>query len=258
MRDCDLVIVSGDLTNFGGVEDARKVISDVRRACPAVLALPGNLDQREVIPFLEADGIALHGKGRVIDGVGIFGCGGSNITPFGTPTELTEDEIYATLRAGYDFVRDVRPLLMICHHAAVRHQVRSNPSAASRSAARPRAVYRRGKARRLHLGAHPRIRRRRHDRADADSQRGPVQGRRLYSRPHDRRRAAGREARISLTCPHCPAPINRFACTLEKSPTDGRWFCATRSGYCGASGPDAPRNSAGIFSKGDSFQHGCD
>ena len=27
MRDCDLVIVSGDLTNFGGVEDARKVIS---------------------------------------------------------------------------------------------------------------------------------------------------------------------------------------------------------------------------------------
>ncbi len=65
MRDCDLVILSGDLTNFGGVDDARKVITDVRRACPAVLALPGNLDQREVIPFLEADGIALHGKGRV-------------------------------------------------------------------------------------------------------------------------------------------------------------------------------------------------
>ena len=115
MRDCDLVILSGDLTNFGGVDDARKVITDVRRACPAVLALPGNLDQREVIPFLEADGIALHGKGRVTGGVGIFGCGGSNISPFGTPTEFTEDEIYATLRAGYDFVRDVRPLLMICH-----------------------------------------------------------------------------------------------------------------------------------------------
>ena len=34
MRDCDLVILSGDLTNFGGVDDARKVITDVRRACP--------------------------------------------------------------------------------------------------------------------------------------------------------------------------------------------------------------------------------
>jgi len=115
MRDCDLVILSGDLTNFGGVDDARKVLDDVRRACPAVLAVPGNLDRREVIPFLEADGIALHGKGLVKNGIGIFGCGGSNITPFGTPTELTEDEIYATLCAGYEAVRDVRPLLMICH-----------------------------------------------------------------------------------------------------------------------------------------------
>src|SRR5713101_8549953 len=115
MRDCDLVILSGDLTNFGGVDDARKVITDVRRACPSVLALPGNLDKREVIPFLENEGIALHGKGLVIDGIGIFGCGGSNITPFGTPTELTEDEIYEKLCAGYDMVRNARPLLMICH-----------------------------------------------------------------------------------------------------------------------------------------------
>ena len=115
MRDTELVIVSGDLTNFGGVDDARKVITDVRRACASVLALPGNLDQREVIPFLEAEGVALHGKGLVIDGIGIFGCGGSNITPFGTPMELSEDEIYATLRAGYETVRKVRPLLMICH-----------------------------------------------------------------------------------------------------------------------------------------------
>jgi Icc-related predicted phosphoesterase len=115
MRDCDLVIVSGDLTNFGGPDDARKVLTDVRRACSSVLALPGNLDQLEVIPFLEEDGVALHGKGLTIGGIGIFGCGGSNITPFGTPMELSEDEIYAILRAGYEAVRDVRPLLMICH-----------------------------------------------------------------------------------------------------------------------------------------------
>ncbi|HUO06667.1 MAG TPA: metallophosphoesterase [Candidatus Binataceae bacterium] len=115
MRDCNLVILSGDLTNFGGIDDTKRVLSDVRRACPNVLALPGNLDQREVIPFLEAEGIALHGKGRIVDGVGIFGCGGSNLTPFHTPTELTEDEIYAALRAGYEAVRDTRPLLMICH-----------------------------------------------------------------------------------------------------------------------------------------------
>ena len=115
LRGTDLIIVSGDLTNFGGTDDARRVIDDVRRACPRVLALSGNLDQREVIPFLEEQGVALHGKGMVIGGIAIFGCGGSNITPFKTPTELSEDEIYATLRAGYEPVKEHRPLLMICH-----------------------------------------------------------------------------------------------------------------------------------------------
>jgi len=115
MADCDMIILSGDLTNFGGIEDARKVLTDVRRACPDVLALSGNLDQLEVIPYLESEGISLHGKGRVVDGIGIFGCGGSNLTPFHTPTELTEDEIYSVLCAGYEQVREVRPLLMVCH-----------------------------------------------------------------------------------------------------------------------------------------------
>jgi len=115
MRDTDLVIVSGDLTNFGGRDDAAKVISEVHGACRRVLAVPGNLDTAEVIPYLEQEGVALHGRGLVSDGVGIFGCGGSNITPLNTPTEFTEDEIYATLLRGYGDVRDVRPLLMICH-----------------------------------------------------------------------------------------------------------------------------------------------
>jgi uncharacterized protein len=115
MRDTDLVIVSGDLTNFGGSADARRVIDDVRSYCQRVLALPGNLDKADVIPFLEHEGIALHGRGLVVDGIGIFGCGGSNTTPFKTPTELSEDEIYQTLMRGYAQVRGVRPLLMVCH-----------------------------------------------------------------------------------------------------------------------------------------------
>jgi uncharacterized protein len=115
LRDTDLIIVSGDLTNFGGPDEAGKVIGVVRGACANVLALPGNLDRREVIPMLEHEGIALHGKGVVRDGIGIFGCGGSNITPFNTPTELSEDEIYDTLMRGYAEVREIRPLLMVCH-----------------------------------------------------------------------------------------------------------------------------------------------
>src|SRR5580698_8326645 len=115
MRDTNLIIVSGDLTNFGRSADARKVIDKVRGVCERLLALPGNLDQADVIPFLEREGVALHGRGVVVDGIGIFGCGGSNITPFNTPTELSEDEIYQTLMRGYAEVREIRPLLMVCH-----------------------------------------------------------------------------------------------------------------------------------------------
>ena len=115
LRDTDLIIVSGDLTNFGGAQDARKVLDDIRHQCPRLLALPGNLDRREVTPFLEQQMVSLHGKGVVVDGVGIFGCGGSNITPFNTPTELTEDEIYQTLKRGHAAVKQCRPLLMVCH-----------------------------------------------------------------------------------------------------------------------------------------------
>jgi len=115
MRDTDLVILSGDLTNFGGAADARIVVDAARGACAKVMALPGNLDKAEVFSFLENEGIALHGTGSVIDGVAIFGCGGSNLTPFRTPSEFTEDEIYAALRQGYAAVEGMRPLVMVCH-----------------------------------------------------------------------------------------------------------------------------------------------
>lgn len=114
-RDTDLAIVAGDLTNFGGIEDAREVLDDVRAYCKNVLAVPGNLDKPETFPYFEREGITLHGKGMVIDEVGIFGCGGSNITPFKTPSEFTEEEIYAVLQRGYEAVREVRPLIMVCH-----------------------------------------------------------------------------------------------------------------------------------------------
>jgi len=137
LRDTDMIIISGDLTNFGGPDDAAKVIAAARRALTAavqsprdaasgqaaisagganrVLALPGNLDQREVIPFLESEGVALHGRGMLVHGLAIFGCGGSNITPFNTPTEFTEEELAAALERGYREVAGRRPLLMICH-----------------------------------------------------------------------------------------------------------------------------------------------
>src|SRR5262245_41790292 len=68
-----------------------------------------------VIDGLRARGVSLHGEGRRLGDLGIFGCGGSNITPMDTPTEFEEDELLALLEQGHAAVADAPRRLMICH-----------------------------------------------------------------------------------------------------------------------------------------------
>ena len=183
-RDTDLAIVAGDLTNFGGIEDARKVLDEVRACCKNVLAVPGNLDKRETFPYFEREGIALHGKGMVIDGVGFFGCGGSNITPFKTPSEFTEDEIYAALAQGYEAVREVRPLIMVCHTPPLDTKCDRIVSGKAVGSPAARRFIEEHQPDGVHLGPYPRIGRGRFDRRDEGAQCGTIQGRRLHRRRH--------------------------------------------------------------------------
>jgi Icc-related predicted phosphoesterase len=115
LERADLVILSGDLTNFGGRADAARVLAATRRHARAVLAVSGNLDQLDVIDFLRQEGVSLHGESRTLGDLGIFGCGGSNVTPFHTPTELSDEEIAALLERGYAGVAQAPHVLMICH-----------------------------------------------------------------------------------------------------------------------------------------------
>ena len=57
----------------------------------------------------------MHGDARRFGDLGIFGCGGSNVTPFHTPTELSDAEIGLLLERGYAAVKDAPHLLMLCH-----------------------------------------------------------------------------------------------------------------------------------------------
>jgi hypothetical protein len=115
LHEADWAILVGDLTHFGDPPDAFRVVDAVRAHCPNVLAVTGNLDMPWVIDAFRAAGISLHGEGRRLGPVGVFGCGGSNVTPMDTPTELSEEEILATLERGYAAVADAPRRLMVCH-----------------------------------------------------------------------------------------------------------------------------------------------
>jgi len=115
LASADLIILSGDLTNFGGHTDAAKVVHAAKSYCPQVLALPGNVDQATVLDFLQTEQMSLHREHRRLGELAIFGCGGSNITPFHTPLEYEDNELGVILAEAYVGASAALLQLMVCH-----------------------------------------------------------------------------------------------------------------------------------------------
>ncbi len=116
LADAEMVIINGDLTNFGGKKEAEQVVAAIRRYTPNIYAQPGNLDREEVGDWLEAEGINIHGKAVQEDaGFWLVGVGGSNPTPFHTPTEFSEEELYHLAENAFAAVTETAPTLFISH-----------------------------------------------------------------------------------------------------------------------------------------------
>jgi putative phosphoesterase len=109
------IIIAGDLTQFGDYQDAEKIITLLTSLSNTILAVPGNMDRAGVVTILEEKKYSLHGKGIMLGGIGFFGAGGSNETPFHTPTELSENEITRLLVSGFNSVRAVKTKILISH-----------------------------------------------------------------------------------------------------------------------------------------------
>lgn len=93
--DFDLVVIVGDITNFGPDEKVNELMEKFDKP---VLAIPGNCDQRSILKALDASkAVNLHGKTEQIGEIRFIGLGGSNPTPFNTPFELSEEEIEKAL-----------------------------------------------------------------------------------------------------------------------------------------------------------------
>uniref|UniRef100_A0A7C4TGQ9 YfcE family phosphodiesterase n=1 Tax=candidate division WOR-3 bacterium TaxID=2052148 RepID=A0A7C4TGQ9_UNCW3 len=93
LTEVDVVIISGDITNFGGKKEARFVLNEIKKFNSFVLAVPGNCDLFEVIEVLKEENINLHGEIKEFNGLIFFGIGGSGYTPFRTPQEYSDKEI---------------------------------------------------------------------------------------------------------------------------------------------------------------------
>ncbi|GBC71484.1 3',5'-cyclic adenosine monophosphate phosphodiesterase CpdA [Candidatus Calditenuaceae archaeon HR02] len=93
----DIVLVVGDITNFGSVEGAEKILSTiVELAHVPILFVPGNCDPPQLLSYSPRSQnlVNIHAKKIQISGYTFVGVGGSKTTPHrGTWIEFSEEEL---------------------------------------------------------------------------------------------------------------------------------------------------------------------
>ena len=119
LASADLVLLTGDLTHFGGADDVARVLAAVREHNRQVYAVAGNCDRRDVAEWLDTEGIGLHGRHEVVDGVAFLGLGGSLPAPGGTPNEFSDAELAGFLEVAADGLDPALPWLLVSHQPPV-------------------------------------------------------------------------------------------------------------------------------------------
>lgn len=109
--EADYYFAAGDLVSWRkGLDAAGEILA---RRAGKVYVIPGNHESDTDIQGLcERHGlINFHGQTTRIGGYHVAGLGYSNVTPFGTPGEYSEEEMSSRLAS----FAGLKPLILICH-----------------------------------------------------------------------------------------------------------------------------------------------
>ncbi len=119
LSSADLILLSGDITHFGGEEEASAIIDQIREYNPNVLAVTGNCDNKDVDSYLDRENIQIHGRNIDFGGVTIFGAGGSLPCPSPTPNIYTEEEYEDILGSSTKGLGGSSPKIMVSHNPPI-------------------------------------------------------------------------------------------------------------------------------------------
>jgi putative phosphoesterase len=112
---CDAVIIAGDLTTHGTLDEARAVIRRLQAFGKPVLAVAGNMDLPAFDSAYELMGVNINAKGIIVGEMGFFGVAGSPFTPMNTPYEISETEIARRARSGWQEIDTARWKIFVPH-----------------------------------------------------------------------------------------------------------------------------------------------
>ena len=111
----NVVLLVGDLTNFGRQAAAARVVGAVRKYNDRIYAVPGNCDYPEVDAYLTREGINLHRRSIVMNGIAFVGIGGSLPCPGKTPNEFSEKDFETFLVEASSGLSPDVPIILVSH-----------------------------------------------------------------------------------------------------------------------------------------------
>jgi hypothetical protein len=117
----DVIVCPGDFTDanipkgFTQEDVARLIIKELKLLKKPILAVPGNVDTKNMIKIFEDEGISIHGKGKIIGDFGFYGYGGAQ-TPFETNIEPTEEELKLGLKNSWNEVKNAKYKVQVTHN----------------------------------------------------------------------------------------------------------------------------------------------
>ncbi|MEM2915222.1 MAG: metallophosphoesterase family protein [Candidatus Bathyarchaeia archaeon] len=115
-KQSDLIVVCGDITHFGTLQQAKQLLSLLTDIRKPVLFVPGNCDPPALLGVDVEGAICIHGKSVSYDDLTFIGVGGSPPTPFNTPFEMTEEDIIDTLNhASENLNNNSRRIVLVSH-----------------------------------------------------------------------------------------------------------------------------------------------
>ena len=119
LSSADLILLSGDITHFGGEKEASAIIDQIREFNPNILAVPGNCDNKDVDSYLDNENMQIHGRHIDFNGITVFGAGGSLPCPKPTPNVYTEDEYQNILGNSTKGINKNSPKIMVSHNPPI-------------------------------------------------------------------------------------------------------------------------------------------
>jgi hypothetical protein len=111
----DIFLVCGDITTFGSVEEAEKVLSPLIALKLPLLFVPGNCDPPELEKAEIKGAVCIHGRCENYGNATFLGLGSTLISQHRTPFELIEKEIMQILNQGLQNCLLKRWFILVSH-----------------------------------------------------------------------------------------------------------------------------------------------